>query len=258
MQYTKVQKSEGVAYLTLDRPEKRNALDHAFVHEIKEQFQELSDDTNIRVIIIKANGKAFCAGADLGYIQQLQKNTYQENLEDSNHLMELFQMIYTSSKPVISIVDGAALAGGCGLATVCDFCFATENATFGYTEARIGFVPAIVMVFLLRKLGDAKARELMLSGEIISADKAYKLGMINNIVAVDQIESYVREFALNLVKTTSGASLAIIKEMISDIQTMDLETALNYAAEKNARARDTEDCKKGIAAFLNKEKITWD
>lgn len=257
MQYTIVEKRDRVAYLILNRPDKRNALNFPFVDELKRQFQELLHDPDTRVIVLKANGKAFCAGADLGYIRDLQHNSYEENLADSNHLMELFRMIYLSPKPVISMVDGPALAGGCGLATVGDFCFASVESTFGYTEARIGFVPAVVMVFLLRKTSDAIARELMLTGDVIDAEKARSMGLINHVTTASELEEYVHQFAVRMIALNSGMSQAIIKEMISKIQDLPLEQALKYASESNARARKTVDCQRGIAAFLNKEKIMW-
>jgi methylglutaconyl-CoA hydratase len=147
-----------VGYITLNRPEKRNALSYEMVSEIKLAFMNAEADKECKVIVIKGSGEAFCAGADLAYLQKLQTNTFDENLADSRHLMELFQFIYHSKKVVISQINGPALAGGCGLASVCDFSFATPESTFGYTEVKIGFVPAIVMVFLVRKVAEKNAR----------------------------------------------------------------------------------------------------
>lgn len=246
-----------VGYITLNRPEKRNALNFDFVNEIKSAFANAENDASCKVIVIRSNGEAFCAGADLGYLQQLQNNTHEENLADSKNLMELYRMIYLSKKVVISLVKGPALAGGCGLATVCDFCFATPTSTFGYTEAKIGFIPAIVMVFLVRKLGEQKAKQLLLTGDIIDAETAFDMDLINYLVDESLIDDEVQKFANKLCKYSSAQSLAYIKEMLSEVQHLNLDEGLNYAAEMNAKARTTEDCKKGIAAFLNKEKITW-
>jgi methylglutaconyl-CoA hydratase len=246
-----------VGYITLNRPEKRNALSFEFVSMIKDNFTHAIDDGDCKVIVLRSSGEAFCAGADLGYLQQLQQNTYEENLADSKHLMELFDMIYHAPKTVISQVNGPAIAGGCGLATVCDFCFASNESTFGYTEIKIGFVPAIVMVFLLRKVSEKNAREMMLSGDVFSAAKAKEYGLVNEVIAASQLQLYVDEFAQRLCNTTSAQSAATIKKMIATVQHMTIDDALQFAAKTNANARSSDDCKKGIASFLNKQKITW-
>jgi methylglutaconyl-CoA hydratase len=248
---------ERVGYITLNRPEKRNALSYEMVSEIKLAFMKAEADADCKIIVIKGSGEAFCAGADLAYLQQLQTNTFEENLADSRHLMELFQFIYHSHKVVISQISGPALAGGCGLATVCDFSFATPQSTFGYTEVKIGFVPAIVMVFLVRKVAEKTARQLLLTGDVFDAQKALNYGLINEIVEADALDETVFKFAQKLCKQASAQSLGLVKEMLANVQSMEVNSALNYAAQTNAKARATEDCKKGIAAFLNKEKLTW-
>lgn len=246
-----------VGYITLNRPEKRNALSFEFVSEIKHILSTAIDNDNCKVIVLKSSGEAFCAGADLGYLQQLQKNTFDENLIDSTHLMELFSMIYHAPKVIISQVEGPAIAGGCGLASVCDFCFATPESTFGYTEVKIGFVPAIVMVFLLRKVGEKNAREMMLTGDVFNAQKALSYDLINDIIPAENISEHVTSFAEKLSKTTSSQSIALVKQMTAHVPHLATQDALKYAAEINAKARATDDCKKGIASFLNKEKLTW-
>ncbi len=153
--------ADRIGYITLNRPDKRNALSFDLVKELKEAFARAEDDAAVKVIVLRANGEAFCAGADLAYLQNLQKFSHVENLADSNHLKELFLQIYILKKVVIAQVQGHALAGGCGLATVCDFSFSVPEAKFGYTEVKIGFIPAIVMVFLIRKIGEGKARHLL-------------------------------------------------------------------------------------------------
>lgn len=246
-----------VGYITLDRPDKRNALSPEMVTQLKNAVDQAEDDPECKVVVLAANGEAFCAGADLAYIKSLQNNSYKENLADSRHLMELFIKIYRSSKVYISRVQGHALAGGCGLASVCDFSFTVPEAKFGYTEVKIGFIPAIVMVFLLRKIGEGKAKELLFTGEIVEADRALAFGLINAILPSEQLNSYVHTFAMKLCGETSAESLARTKQMIARVQDLPLEEALNYAAAQNAEARDGADCKRGIAAFLNKEKISW-
>lgn len=243
--------------ITLNRAEKRNAFNSEFIAALQAAFDAFAEDKNIKVVILKANGTAFSAGADLAYLTQLQNNSFEENLADSTRLKELYKTIYTFPKIVIAQVEGAAIAGGCGLATVCDFVYATPESTFGYTEVKIGFIPAIVMFFLIRKLGEAKARQLLLTGKVISSKEALELGIVTSIHQQEKIAEEVLSFANNLAESTSGHSILSTKKMIAEIQSLPFEEALNYAAKENAMARSTEDCKRGIAAFLNKEKIGW-
>jgi methylglutaconyl-CoA hydratase len=246
-----------IAYITLNRPDKRNALNFQVVAELKEAFKQAQSDENAKVIVLKAEGKVFCAGADLEYLQTLQKNTFEENLADSSHLKELFELIYTHPKIVIAQIHGHAIAGGAGLAAVCDFSFSVPEAQFGYTEVKIGFIPAIVMVFLLRKIGEGRAKELLLSGDLISAQKAKEYGLINYIVEAENLASEVEKFALHLCRNNSAQSLATTKQMIARVQEMPLSEALNFAAKQNATARESTDCKKGIASFLEKKSLDW-
>ncbi|MBN8577574.1 MAG: enoyl-CoA hydratase/isomerase family protein [Cytophagales bacterium] len=245
------------AFLTLNRPEKRNALSPELVAELKEALHKAEQDATVKVVVLKASGEAFCAGADLGYLQQLQKFSFEENLADSQNLKALFLKIYTLKKVVIAQVQGHALAGGCGLATVCDFTFAVPEAKFGYTEVRIGFIPALVAVFLIRKIGEQNARQLLLTGELIKAETAHALGLITKVVPPEDLEACVNQFAQNLIKQNSGQSMHLTKQLINEVQNLSLDEALNLAAHQNAKARATEDCKKGIAAFLNKQEIKW-
>ena len=246
-----------IGYLTLNRPEKRNALSHELVSELKTAFIQAEADAEVKVIILKANGEAFCAGADLAYLQQLQHFSFEENLADSNNLKELFLTIYQLKKVVIAQVQGHALAGGCGLAAVCDFAYVVPQAKMGYTEVKIGFIPAIVMIFLLRKIGEQKTKQLLLSGEVISAEAALQLGLINQVVSREELELTTYTFAQTLIKNNSAKSMELTKKMIAEVQSLPMHDALNYAANRNAQARSTDDCIKGIEAFLNKKEITW-
>lgn len=246
-----------IGYITLARAEKRNALNYEVVSELKRAFAAAEEDDDCKVIVLRAEGKVFCAGADLEYIQKLQGNDYQENLADSTHLMELFRQIYTLKKVVIAQIHGHAIAGGCGLAAICDFGFTVPEAKFGYTEVKIGFIPAIVKVFLLRKIGEARAKQLLLTGDLISAADAANYGLVNYIVPAEELEQRVFAFARKLCAENSRQSMEVTKEMIARVQSMGLEEGLQYAAEMNAVARGSEDCQRGIAAFLNKETISW-
>lgn len=248
---------ERIGKITLNRPEKRNALSQEMVEGLKQAFDRAAKDDQVKVIVLHAAGEAFCAGADLAYLQQLQNFSFEENLADSNQLKALFLDIYTHPKVVIAQVQGHALAGGCGLASICDWVFAVPEAKFGYTEVRIGFIPALVSVFLLRKMGEGAARELLLGGELISAERAQAIGLINRVVPADNLEVEVNDFASRLISSNSAESMKLTKKLIAEVQAMTLTQALQHAAESNAHARGTTDCKRGIEAFLNKEKIIW-
>lgn len=246
-----------VATIRLDRAEKRNAFNAELVSALKSAFAQAADDENVKIIRLCANGKVFSAGADLGYIQSLHGFTYEENLADSSDLAQLYRQIYTHPKVVVAQIEGSAIAGGCGLATICDFSFATPEAQFGYTETKIGFVPAIVMIFLLRKIGEGKAKELLLTGKLISAQEAANFGLINAVIPKDEISAYVGNFIEQLAVETSADSLRLTKQMIARVQELSLDDALQDAAQTNAQARMTRDCRHGIATFLRKEKIIW-
>jgi methylglutaconyl-CoA hydratase len=187
----------------------------------------------------------------------LQGYSYSKNLEDSNHLKELLTLIYNMPKVVIAKVQGHALAGGCGLVTVCDFAFSVPNALFGYTEVRIGFVPAMVAVFLAEQIGMAKTQELLLSGELISAAKAAELGLITEVCHDEFLEKGVMDFANKLITQNSGFSMAATKTLLKSINRDKREKALLNASEVNAKARSHEDCVKGISSFLNKSNPDW-
>lgn len=249
--------SDRVGIITLNRPEKRNALNFELISELKTAFEKYEIDNRVNVIILKANGLAFCAGADIADLQQLQTYSYEQNLADSNHLKELFQRIYTLRKIVVAQVQGPALAGGCGLATVCDFVFTIPEAKFGFPEVKIGFIPAIVMIFLLRKIGEAMTKRMLLSGDLFSAEQAFQMGLVHEIVPGESLENRVLDFSQRLIHTNSSHAMMLTKQMLTKLHSMSLQESLSFAAEMNARARESDDFKRGIASFLNKEKMVW-
>ena len=257
LRYIRYQAEDRIGYITLNRPDKRNALNADVVTELKQAFELAENDEDCKVVVLRAAGDVFCAGADLGYIEQLQGFGYSDNLNDSTHLMQLFHQIYTLKKVVIGQVQGHALAGGCGLAAICDITFAVPEAKFGYTEVKIGFIPAIVSVFLLRRIGEARTKQLLLSGDVIPAQAALDMGLITFLTARETLADDVRAYARRLTHENSAHSMEVTKEMLASLPEMDLEEGLRYAARRNAEARGSDDCRRGISAFLNKEKISW-
>ncbi len=246
-----------IAYLTMNRPEKRNALNNALIQALAEALSRAEAESRVRVIVLRSRGPAFCAGLDLQHLAEMQQASLEENIADSLRLMELFKLMYTLAKPLIAQVEGPALGGGAGLATLCDFIFATPDARFGYTEVRIGFVPALVMVFLVRQLGERKARELLLTGSILSAEEARQLGLVREILPASEIGERIHTFATQLAKTASPESLARTRWMLAHLFNYPFPQILEFAAEQNARARLTKDCQTGIRRFLQREPLEW-
>lgn len=246
-----------VAYITLNRPDKRNALSPDLIQALQIAFDQAKKEVDVKVVVLNANGEVFSAGADLAHLQQLQTNNYEENLADSNQLKKLFYTIYTFPKVVIGSVEGHAIAGGCGLATLCDIVFAIPDAKFGYTEVKIGFVPALVACFLIRKLGEGRSKELLFSADLIDASTAQTYGLINFVVDKALIRSQVITYAEKIADTTSAHSIALTKLLLNKVYDLDLDEGLQEANAVNAKARSSADCKRGIAAFLSKQKLTW-
>ena len=246
-----------IATISLNRPDKRNAFNPELVNALTKTLLKASDDDEVKVIILKATGGVFSAGADLAYLQQLQNNTHEENVQDSENLKTLFTTIYYLPKVVIAQVEGHAIAGGCGLATVCDITFAVPEANFGYTEVKLGFVPAIVSCFLMRKTSETIAKKILLTGDLFSAEQALAYNLITYVTNKEEISQRVQDFALKLCEETSGNSLMVTKQLIGQTTNPELEKSLNLAVKINARVRESDDFKKGIASFISKEKIKW-
>lgn len=246
-----------VLTLTLNRPDKRNALSAPLVAALRAALAEAAEDESVRVVVLTGAGRAFSAGADLAALEALQTASAEDNLADSRHLAELFTAIYRHPKPVIAKVNGHAIAGGCGLAAVCDFSLVADGAKLGFTEVRIGFVPAIVSVFVLRKLGETAARDLMLRGGLISAEEAAAIGLITRAIAPDALDAAVDELAAELATETSATAVTLTKRLLADVPGMGLDEAVAYAVQLNALARSTDDCRAGIASFLGKTDPPW-
>ncbi len=240
-----------IAVITLNRPEKRNALNDSLINSLKDYLHKANNDNNLRAVIIKGEGKDFCSGADLSALQKIAESDILENLEDANNLAELFALIRKIKIPVIAAVQGRALAGGCGLATACDIVLASKSARFGYPEVKIGFVPAIVMAILRRNLSEKRAFELITKGFEFDAETAEKIGLINQVFDDETFETDVQNYVADYEKVSRSAVI-LSKRLLYQMDNMSFETALNAGVDTNTIARMTEDCQKGIAKFLNK------
>jgi methylglutaconyl-CoA hydratase len=244
-----------IAILTLNRPEVRNALSPALLQALEARLNALETDPNVRVIVLTGNG-IFSSGADLEHLRTLAATSSEANKADSNRLAGTLTRLYTFPKPVIAAIEGAAIAGGAGLATACDLIVAGQSSRFGYTEVRLGFVAAIVSVFLLRCVGEKHARELLLTGRLVSAFEAHRIGLVNEMVPDGTSLTRALEIALEIAQNSSSA-LAASKEALGVLPGMGLEEGLRYAATLNAWIRTTDDLKEGVAAFLERREPNW-
>lgn len=257
MSYNTVQLTyEGqVALLTLNRPEKRNAISFELIDDLLRALDEVAHSDAI-VLIITGAGKAFCSGMDLENLKALLGRTPEQNLQDSQTMVKLFRSLYEFPKITIAAVNGSAIAGGTGLALLCDFTLAVPEAKFGYTEVRIGFVPAIVSTFLLRQVGEKQARDLLLTGRLFDAEEAMRLGLLNEIVAPETLMERARALAAVLL-ANSAASLRATKKLLTDHARAEIDAQIEAAVRENAAIRSTADFREGITSFLEKRKPVW-
>jgi methylglutaconyl-CoA hydratase len=240
-----------VLTITLNRPEKRNALNDQLISDLKMALSEADKDKTLCAIVIRGAGKDFCSGADLSALQKISESDVLENLDDADNLRELFSMIRAEKIPVIAAVHGRALAGGCGLATACDLVLATETARFGYPEVKIGFVPAMVMAILRRNTSEKRAFALATRGFEFDAATAKDFGLINKVFPEETFAEKVDEY-VSVYKNVSRSAVVLSKRLLYQMDGMTFETALRSGVDVNTIARLTDDCQNGIARFLHK------
>ena len=247
--------AEGIATLTLNRPEKRNAISFELLEDLMAAL-DAAEKSAALVVILTGAGQAFCAGLDLENLKGLLGKKHEENVKDSATMARLFRRIHDFPKPTIAAVNGAAIAGGTGIATMCDFTLAVPEAKFGYTEVRIGFVPAIVSSFLVTQVGHKIARDLLLTGRLFDAAEAHRLGLVNEVVPGDKLMPRARALAQTLIEN-SPSSVRAAKKLINSFIAKQLDEQIAQAIEDNARIRTTDDFREGITAFLEKRKPKW-
>lgn len=253
-----VHRDDRTALITLDRPAVRNALDDRMIRELAETAHALEADPGVRCAVLTGAGRAFCSGMDLAYLERMAHFDEAAHREDSEWLRRLFLAVRGSRLPWIAAVNGPAIAGGCGLATVCDLVLADRTAaTFGYPEARIGFVPALVAPLLLARVGETQARDLLISGRIFKADAALRMGLVNELSEPGQVVALAGSRARQLTRECSGDSIASTKALLHSIGGLRLERALEAALEENVRLRQSAACRAGLRAFLDKREIDW-
>jgi methylglutaconyl-CoA hydratase len=246
---------DGVRRITLNRPERRNAMTPEMQAELIAAMEEAAA-SDCRVVLFAGAGEAFCAGLDLTALQGMNDKSAAEHTADAERVARLFRTLYELPKPTIAMVHGAAVAGGTGLATICDFTLAVPGAKFGYTEVRIGFVPAVVSAFLVLQIGDKRARDLLLTGRLFTSEEALRLGLVSEVVELERLEARMLEL-VGVLKGNSPEALAATKRLLRAQNKGWLDVSIAEAFAANAEARGTYDFREGVAAFLEKRKPVW-
>ena len=247
---------EAVLWITLNRPEVHNAFNSEAILELTDVFDRVKADDSVRVVVLTGEGKSFCAGADINWMREIVRYSFDQNLEESLQLAEVLYKIYMLPKPTIAMVNGAAIGGGTGFLSVCDIAIAAEEAKFGLSEVKIGLVPAAISPYVVRKIGESKAREYFLTGHRISAQKALEIGLINEVVPKNKLEERVEEL-IGQFLASGPEAIASCKELILNVPRMSLEDVKAYTARMIANLRISGDGLAGMSAGLEKRKPRW-
>ncbi|MCX6834311.1 MAG: enoyl-CoA hydratase/isomerase family protein [candidate division Zixibacteria bacterium] len=252
----KYQKDGRIGRVSFCRPEIHNAFNGTVITEMSHLFTELAKDDDLRVILLTGEGKSFCAGADLNWMREVVSQSFEQNLAESNALANLFYQIYTFKRPVVGRINGAAIGGGTGFVAVCDIAIAARSAKFSFSEVKIGVVPACIGPYVIRKMGEGKARELFITGERMNAERAFDVGLVNKVVDDDQLDAEV-ENLIQSILSSGPEAVAMAKKLVSEIPLMSPPQFKPYTAEMIARLRVSEEGQEGMDAFLNKRKPKW-
>lgn len=253
-----VERKEDILYIYLNRPEVHNAINEVMIAELTEVFGEASKDETLKLVVLKGKGKSFCAGADLNYMSHIAQNSKDENYKDGQRLAKMFKTVYKCHVPTMAIVHGAAFGGANGLFAACDVVLADENTTFAFSEVKIGIGPATIMPFIIRRIGEYHARDLMLTGRRFKGKEAEKVGLVNKAVPagllIENIKKYINEFLTAAPKATR-ATKQLIQYIVYDGP--ELNELIDYTAGIIANLRADEEGQEGMSAFLNKRKPNW-
>lgn len=245
-----------IARVTFNRPEIHNAFNGTVITEMTDVFKRIAEEDSIRVVLLTGRGKSFCAGADLNWMRGVIKQSFDENLAESNALADLFYAIYTCKRPVIGKINGAAIGGGTGFVAVCDIAVAARSAKFSFSEVKIGVVPACIGPYVVKKMGEGKARELFISGERMNGDRAFEVGLVNRVVDDEALDEDVDKL-IKLVLSSGPEAVAMAKRLVSEVPGMTPEQFKPYTAEMIAKLRISDEGQEGMDAFLNKRKPNW-
>ena len=257
MYSTIVFRQEGkVLWLTLNRPQVHNAFNSHMINELNALFDEIKGADDVRVVVMTGEGKSFCAGADLNWMREVVKYSFEQNMEESLNIAELMQKIYSLPKPTIAMVNGAAIGGGTGFVSACDIAFASDSAQFGLSEVKIGLVPAAISPFVIRKIGENKAREYFLTGQRITAERALAIGLVNGVFSAEDLKSAVDDL-IDVLLTSGPEAVASCKELLYKVPRMRTAEVKEFTARMIAELRVSAEGQEGMAAFLEKRKPKW-
>jgi len=246
-----------VAHVTFNRPDVHNAFNDQMIHELSDVFDDIAPRKDVRVVIVTGKGKSFCAGADLNWMRRVKDYTYGANLKESLELADMLYKIYSSPKATIARVNGAAIGGGTGLVAVCDIAIASATAKLSFSEVKIGLIPACISPYVMKKCGEGKCREFFLTGERLTAQRAYDAGLINAVTSPDELDKTVTELVQRLLSSGPEA-ITKCKELLRNVAEMPFEKSISYTAEVIAQLRISDEGQEGMAAFFDKRKPEWD
>ncbi|SYZ73637.1 Enoyl-CoA hydratase/carnithine racemase [Candidatus Zixiibacteriota bacterium] len=247
---------DDVAGITFCRPEVHNAFNDTVIYEMTDLFTQLSKSKSIRAVVLSGEGKSFCAGADLNWMKKVITQSFEENLKEATALADLFALIYNFPCPVIGKINGAAIGGGVGFVAVCDIAIAAESAKFSFSEVKIGLVPACIGPYVVKKIGEGKAREFFITGERMNSEKAFQAGLINRFVADDKLDDAIEDL-LKTIKSSGPEAVGVAKKLVSAVPNMTEAEYKPYTAEMIARLRISSEGQEGMNAFLEKRKPKW-
>jgi methylglutaconyl-CoA hydratase len=253
--FIQVESDRGVQTITLNRPEKRNAMSPELIDELTHVLNDVAN-CDCGVVILTGAGSAFCAGLDMEHLETMHARTVEQHRRDSENMARVLRTLYEFPKPIIAAVNGPAIAGGMALATLCDFTYAAPDARFGFTEVRVGFVPAIVASFLLRQVGEKRTRELLLSGRILKAEEACRMGLVTRIVQQDDLMGEAKALARSLLQNSPQA-MGAIKQLLASHSAAQLDEEIEEAIATNSQQRSSEDFREGVRAFLEHRRPEW-
>ena len=258
MEYTtlRYEKDGQIARVTFNRPEIHNAFNAIVITEMSGLLTEIGKDDDIRLVLLTGEGKSFCAGADLNWMREVVSQSFEANLRESNALADLFHQVYTFRRPVVGRINGAAIGGGTGFVAVCDIAIAARSAKFSFSEVKIGVVPACIGPYVIKKMGEGKARELFITGERMSAERALEVGLVNKVVDDDQLDAEIDKL-LTSILTSGPEAVAVAKRLVSEVPGMTPDQFKPFTAEMIARLRVSDEGQEGMDAFLNKRKPDW-
>ncbi len=251
-----IEQKEQIATIFLNRPDVKNAMSGDMIKELADAFTQVGNDSNTRIIVLRGKGNVFCAGADLNWMKDVANYSYEQNKIESQQLAKCFETIYKTSKPTIAVIQGAAMGGANGLLAACDFAFGLEDAVFAFSEVKLGLIPATIGPYILKRIGESKARDLMLTGRKINGLEAVQYGLINQVCTAGDLENKIAETIKHLL-SSGPASIAKCKELLTNISEQKLDEAIPYTVEMIAKARVSDEGQEGMKAFFEKRKPNW-